>query len=128
MNNFPIEDPTLVQPSCDHCGLPIRSGSFRLETPHHRFETPTASGLVVGGVEGIERPRPFINLGFSEGWLHDDPRGSGPMALGRGDHLIIPAATSNARHTHATDYMRQERNWRMDEEERRAHLGAQFKD
>jgi hypothetical protein len=127
MTDFPIEDPTLVQPSCAECGLPIRSGSFRLETPHHRFETPTDSGLVVGGVEGIERPRPFINLGFSEGWLHDDPRGSGPMALGRGDHEITPAAFG-PRHSHATDYERQLRSWRMNEMEKRAHLGDQFKD
>lgn len=128
MNNFPTEDPEFVQPSCEHCGLAIRSGSFELEKTHHRFETPSASGLVVGGTEGIERPRGFIPLSFSDGWYHDDPRGSAPMVMGRGDHLIIPAVINNARHTHATDYLRQERNWRMNELEKRAHLGAQFED
>ena len=120
MSDFPIEDPTLVQPSCAECGLPIRSTSFQLETPHYRFETPTDSGMVVGGTEGIERPRPFINLGFSDGWLHDDPRGSR-------DHEITPAAFG-PRHSHASDYERQLRNWRMAEAEKRAHLGKQFKD
>lgn len=126
MNNNPIDDPTLVQPHCAECGLPIRSQSFQLETHHHRFEIPTPNGLVVGGTEGIEHPRGFVRLGFSEGWVHDDPRGTPPMILGRGDHEITPQAFG-PRHTHETDYERQLRNWRMEQMISRAHLGEQFK-
>lgn len=111
-----IDDPTLVQPHCAECGLPIRSQSFGLETPHYRFETPTPHGVVVGGTEGIERPRSFMP---GARWIHDDPRGVW-------DHEIGPQAFG-PRHTHETDYERQLRNWRMEQMISRSHLGDQFK-
>lgn len=107
----------MSQPSCAECGLPIRSDSFELETPHFRHEVQGQGGMVVMGTPGIPRPRPFRGYG---GWLHDDPRGVR-------DHVIEPRAFG-PRHTHETDYERQLRAWRMNEMEQKAHLGEQFKD
>ena len=114
-----IEDPTLKQPHCAECGLAIRSRSFELETPHHQYEYKTPGGIVRGGGEGVERPRDFRPLGFSEGWLHDDPRGVP-------DHEITPQSW-RSRRAHEDDYERQMMNWRMAEVEKKAHLGRQFK-
>lgn len=110
-----IEDPSLVQPNCADCGLPIRSASFDVVKTTHRYEQPTAGGLVTRFVEGEPTP---IRRAANE-WRHDDPRATN-------DHRPTPAAYG-PRHTHDTDYERQERNWRMQELEKRAHLGEQFK-
>lgn len=119
-----IEDPTIRQPHCAECGLGIRSQSFELIEPHHSFEQKTKGGLVRGGAVGLPQPRPFVNLG-SSGWMHDDPRASGPTAHEIGDHRVAPQAFG-PRHTHETDYERQHRNWRMQQMEARGTLGRQF--
>lgn len=113
-----VEDPTIKQPHCSECGLPIRSQSFELETPFHQYEYRTKGGLVRGGGEGVERPKPFHVLGASEGWIHDDPRGVR-------DHAITPQAWG-PRHSHETDYERQTRNWQMEQLEKKHYLGGQF--
>lgn len=121
-----LEDPTLVQPKCRECGLPIRSTSFEVRTPHYRHEIPTQSGVVVSGMTGVPTPRPFIQLSSDSGWLHDDPRGEGPQVFGGRGHVIAPQEFG-PRHTHETDYERQMRNWQMNQLEQKAHLGQQFK-
>lgn len=113
-----IQDPTIRQPLCQGCGLPIRSTSFELQTPHYRHEVPGTGGMVVMGTAGIPAPRPFLQRNRREGWLHDDPRGEH-------DHPIFPQEWEP--HTHETDYERQMRAWRMSELEKKAHLGDQFK-
>lgn len=110
-----INDPSLVQPICAECGLGIRSQSFDVVTTMHRFEHPTANGIETRMVEGVPKP---IKRATNE-WKHDDPRAVN-------DHRPTPAAYG-PRHTHDTDYERQERNWRMQELENRSHLGEQFK-
>ena len=75
-----------------------------------------------GGAEGLPRPKPFnssVFRGTSGQWHHDDPRATD-------DHRPEPGAWG-PRHTHESDYERQERNWRMEELEKRHHLGEQFK-
>lgn len=121
-----IQDPTIRQPKCRECGLPIRSGSFRVVTPHYRHEIPTANGMVVSGTSGVPTPQPFIQLSHESGWLHDDPRGEGPQVMGGRGHVIAPEEFG-PRHTHETDYERQMRAWQMNEIEQKAHLGQQFK-
>lgn len=113
-----IQDPTLSQPLCQECGLPIRSTSFELQTPHHRHEVKGQGGMVVMGTAGIPAPRPFITLSPSSGWLHDDPRGVR-------DHPIYPQNWTP--HTHESDYERQLRNWQLEQLEQKSHLGKQFK-
>jgi hypothetical protein len=110
-----INDPSLVQPTCSECGLGIRSESFDVVKTTHRFEQPTANGVETRFVEGEPQPlRRAVNS-----WRHDDPRATN-------DHSVTPAAYG-PRHTHDTDYERQERNWRMQELEKRTHLGGQFR-
>lgn len=121
-----IEDPTLVQPKCRECGLPIRSTSFEVITPHYRHTVDTPNGRMVLGTSGVPTPRPFLQLGYETGWLHDDPRGEGPQVLGGKGHIIAPQEFG-PRHTHETDYERQMREWKMNEMEQKAHLGDQFK-
>lgn len=108
-------DPSFSQTTCDGCGLPIRSASFDLVSDMIRYENPTSGGLVASTAHGLPKP---IKRQVNE-WVHDDPRATT-------DHRPYPAAYG-ARHTHDTDYERQERNWRMQELEKRAHLGEQFK-
>lgn len=125
-----LEDPTLVQPKCRECGLPIRSTSFEVVTPHYRHEIETPHGVVVSGMSGIPAPRPFLHLNHEDGWLHDDPRGEGPQVFGGRGHVIAPQEFG-PRHSHATDYERQMREWRMNELEKKhqqsQHLGPQFR-
>lgn len=109
-----LEDPSLVQPTCGECGLPIRSESFDVTTTMHQYEHPTANGIETRFVEG--EPQPIRRA--TNQWRHDDPRATN-------DHRATPAAYGPI-HTHDTDYERQERNWRMRELEKRAHLGQQF--
>lgn len=117
-----IEDPTIRQPHCAECGLGIRSQSFQVEEPYYQYTEQTEGGLVRRGAVGLPRPRPFAAGAI---WVHDDPRGTAPVILGRGDHVIEPQAFG-PRHTHETDYERQLRNWRMQQMEARGNLGKQF--
>lgn len=110
-----IEDPTLKQPLCADCGLPIRSDSFHVSNTLHRFEQPTSRGIETRFVEGEPSP---VRRAVNE-WVHDDPRAEH-------DHRPTPQAFGPS-HTHDTDYERQEREWRMRELERKLHLGQQFK-
>lgn len=109
-----ITDPSLSQATCDGCGLPIRSASFDLVSDMIRYENPTSGGLVASMAHGVPKP---IKRAVNE-WIHDDPRATS-------DHRPSPAAYGG-QHTHDSDYERQERNWRMQELEKRAHLGGQF--
>jgi len=108
-----LNDPTLSQPHCDDCGLPIRSESFELVSDTHRYEQSTKDGIITRYVDGIPYP---IRRQVNE-WRHDDPRGVR-------DHRPTPQEWG---HTHDSDYERQERNWRMEQLEAKAHLGQQFK-
>lgn len=110
-----IEDPTLRQPKCAHCGLNIRSDSFAMETPIIQYERKTDDGMQRAGTEGIPRPKPFTQHG---GWLHDDPRATT-------DHRAEPEAFG-PKHNHWTDYQRQMLNFHMQKIEERALLGEQF--
>jgi hypothetical protein len=109
-----IADPSFSQPNCSDCGLPIRSASFDLVSDMHRYDKPTSGGIVAATAHGLPKP---IKRQVNE-WAHDDPRAVN-------DHRPIPAAYG-ARHTHDSDYERQERSWRMSEMEKRAYLGQQF--
>ncbi len=110
-----IEDPTLKQPLCGDCGLPIRSTSFDVVTTTHRYEQNSSGGVENRYVEGM--PTPIRRSGGQ--WVHDDPRAEN-------DHRPTPQAFGPS-HTHDTDYERQEREWRMRELESKMHLGQQFK-
>lgn len=116
-----IEDPTIKQPHCAECGLPIRSQSFEVHKPHIPYTVKGKGGIIRSGAEGVEQPKEFapaIWAHTSGGWVHDDPRGVR-------DHNIEPQYFG-PKHTHATDYERQLRNWNMEQMEARSHLGKQF--
>lgn len=108
-----LSDPTLSQPTCSECGLPIRSDTFELHTPLHTFHIKTPGGIITRYVSGIPSPiRRQVNQ-----WRHDDPRASF-------DHPAEPFEFTS----HDADFERQERNWRLEELEKKAHLGRQFRD
>lgn len=111
-----MHDPSIVQSTCADCGLPIRSESFGLSAIEHRFEQPTDNGVETRFVTGELSP---IKRQVNE-WRHDDPRVSDHPFKG---HRATPLENTS----HDADYERQERAWRMNEMEKRHHLGQQFK-